>query len=91
MLRKATVDEMLDTYLDEIGVEEQTRKKIVRGLHATVTKEETIKKKREVKEEKKEKERERKRQKRESKSSSISHGTSCPRIMNKIGELALEF
>ncbi len=82
MISKKTVDELLQTYLNDKGIEEDKIDKIMWGLHKGVKKEED----RKEKQEKKEKEKERKKSK-----TKISHGTSCPRIMTNSGDLVDEF
>jgi hypothetical protein len=80
MLSKKTIDEMLDTYLNEKSIDEKTKKKIMGELHSKVKKQQD-----------KKKDKEEKLRKKQRKKARISHGTSCPRIMNTTGEMAIEF
>lgn len=89
-ISKNTIDEMLETYLEDLGLDEKNIKEMTKKVHqgAKVRKKEMDKKERET--EKKEREVEKKQRAKEKERSRLSHGTSCPRIMNKYGELVLE-
>lgn len=80
-ISKNTIDEMLEMYLDDLGLDEKNIKEIKRKLHKGVK----VRKKEQAKEQREE-ERARERKYK----TQISHGTSCPRIMNKYGELVKE-
>jgi len=64
MVSKKTVDELLELYLEDKGLDEDNIEEIKKNLHKDI--------------------------KKEGKTSSFSHGTSCPRIMNEFGELVTE-
>lgn len=85
-ISKNTITELLDLYLKEKEVDCETREEIIGGMFDKVDKKLNRDKEREKKERKKERKREKKRKK-----TRISHGTSCPRIMDNTGGLIVEF
>ncbi len=86
-ISKITINETLQTYLEEKGLNDKNTKTIVNKLHKEIANRERKEKADEKEQRRKEKERERKIKKR----TKTSHGTSCPRIMSKEGELLAEF
>ena len=86
-ISKTTVNEMLQTYLEDKGLSNKNTQTIVKKLHQEI-------KNQAKKEKQDEKERERKEREHEKKikgRTKTSHGTSCPRIMSKEGSLIAEF
>jgi len=83
-ISKNTIDEMLETYLGYLGLDERNINEIKRKLHKGVK----IRKKEQAKKQKEEEKEERVREKKYR--TKVSHGTSCPRITNKYGELIVE-
>ena len=71
MINKKTINEILESYLKEKGLDDESIENIKRHLNKDI-------KNYGVKEEKKEK------------ITKTVHGTSCPRILNKYGELVIE-
>lgn len=86
-ISKITVNETLQTYLEGKGLNAENTKTIMNKLHKEIAGREKKEKVDEKKQRIKERERERKIEKR----TKTSHGTSCPRIMSKEGELLAEF
>jgi len=86
-ISKTTVNETLQTYLEAKGLSEKNTKTIVKKLHREVANQERKEKADEREERKKEREREKKIKER----TKTLHGTSCPRIMSKEGDLLVEF
>ncbi len=86
-ISKETVNELLQTYLESRGLSDKNTKTIVSKLHKEVLNQEKKERQDEREKVKKEKEREKKIRGR----TRTSHGTSCPRIMTKEGELLVEF
>ncbi len=86
-ISKETVNELLQTYLENKGLSDKNTKTIVSKLHREVASQERKERQDEKERERKEKEREKKIKGR----TRTSHGTSCPRIMTKEGELLVEF
>ncbi len=86
-ISKETVNETLQTYLEAKGLSDKNTRTIVSKLHRDVTSQERKEKQEERERDKKERAREKKIKGR----TRTSHGTSCPRIMTKEGELLVEF
>lgn len=86
-ISKNTVDETLQTYLEDKGLSAKNTATIVKKLHREVANQEKKERQDEREERKKEREREKKIEKR----TKTLHGTSCPRIMSKEGDLLAEF
>lgn len=87
-ISKRTVNEMLESYLKEMGLSEDNVRTIKGNLHrgVKIRKElQTIESKENLKTQKARE----KAEKKDSKSR-VSHGTSCPRVMNEFGELVYE-
>ncbi len=86
-ISKETISEMLQTYLEAKGLNDKNTKIIVSKLHKDVTSQERQERQEEKEKEKKERAREKKIRGR----TRTTHGTSCPRITTKEGELLAEF
>ncbi len=65
MVSKKTVDELLELYLEDKGLDEDNIKTIKKNLHKDIRKGGSTK-------------------------PSMSHGTSCPRLLSEFGEEILE-
>lgn len=65
MVSKKTVDELLELYLENKGLDTENIEAIKKNLHKDIRKGGSTEPK-------------------------MSHGTSCPRLMNEFGELAFE-
>lgn len=86
-ISKTTVDETLQTYLENKGLSAKNTATIVKKLHREVVNQERKEKQDERERTRKEREREKKIKGR----TKNLHGTSCPRIMSKEGDLLVEF
>lgn len=86
-ISKTTVNETLQTYLEFKGLNEKNTNTIMKKLHREIATQE----KREKQDEKEKRKKEREREKKIEKRTKTFHGTSCPRIMTKEGELLAEF
>ena len=86
-ISKTTVNETLQAYLAVKGLSSKNIDTITKKLHKEVANQERKEKQDERERTRKEKEREKKIEKR----TKISHGTTCPRIMSKEGDLLMEF
>ncbi len=86
-ISKETVNETLQTYLENKGLSIKNTETIVKKLHREVANQE----KREKQDAKESARKEREREKKIEKRTKISHGTTCPRIMSKEGDLLAEF